>query len=100
MINSIITWNGDGLSGSNISHHFNACRRTIMSILLMCFLWWWWCYPTPSEGRGRRAIPRRPNNRATSQNLDQRSKIEVLPKMACRRGSDARQSRRQIRSCS
>jgi len=36
---------------------------------------------------------RRPNNPATSQGLDQRSKREeVLPKMAHQRDSDARQS--------
>jgi len=58
--------------------------------------WWWWCYPTPSEGWGRGRTPRRPNSRSTSQGLDHKSSKmdEVEPKMARRRGSDARQSRR------
>jgi len=52
-------------------------------------VWWWWCYPTLSEGWGRRGPPRRPNSRATPQGLEQRSKMEeVVPKMARRRGSD------------
>jgi len=47
----------------------------------------WWCYPTPSEWCGCGGTPRRPNSRATPQDLDQRSKLEdVVPKLAHRRG--------------
>jgi len=56
---------------------------------------WWWCYPILSEGWGRGGTPRRPNSRATTQGLYQRLKMEVVPKMARRRGSDAGQSRRR-----
>jgi len=64
-------------------------------------LWWWWCYPTPFEGWGRGGTPQRPNSRATPQDLDERSEMEeVVPKMACRRGSYAGQSRRRgVGSC-
>jgi len=61
---------------------------------------WWWYYPTPSEEWGRGGTPRRPNSRATPQGLDQRSKMEVVPKIARRKGSDAGQSRRRlVKSC-
>jgi len=57
--------------------------------------WWWWCYLTTFEGWRRGGTPRRSNSWATPQDLDQRSKMkELMPKMACRRGADARQSRR------
>jgi len=46
--------------------------------------------PDPFEGWGRGGTPRRPSSRATPEGLNQRSKMEeVVPKMACRRGSDA-----------
>ena len=35
---------------------------------------WWWYYPTPSEGWERGGTPRRPNNRAIPQGLDQKSR--------------------------
>jgi len=38
----------------------------------------WCCYPTPSEGWRRGGTLRRPNSRATAQDLDQRSKMEVV----------------------
>jgi len=51
---------------------------------------WWW----------RRGIPWRPNCQATPQGLDQKSKIELVPKMMHRRDSDAGQSRRRwVGSC-
>jgi len=60
--------------------------------------WWsWWCYPT-SSGHG--GTPRRPNSQATTQGLDQRSKMKEVPNMARRRGSDAGQFKRQwVKSC-
>jgi len=62
--------------------------------------WWWWCYPTPSERWEREGTPWRLKSRATPQGLDQRSKMDVVPKMACWRGSDSGQSmRRRVRSC-
>jgi len=45
---------------------------------------------------GREGTPQRLNSRVTTQGLNQRPKMEeVMPKMARRRGSDARQSRRR-----
>jgi len=53
-----------------------------------------------SGGRGCGGTLQKPNSRAMFQDLGQRSKMEVAPKMACRRGSDARQSkRRRVRFC-
>jgi len=52
--------------------------------------------PTRSEGWGHGRTPWRPNSWAMPQGLDQKSKMEeVVPKMACRTGSDAGQSRRR-----
>jgi len=57
---------------------------------------WWWRYPTPSEVWDRGETPRKPNNRDTPQNRNQRSKIEdVVPKMARWRGLVAGQFRRR-----
>jgi len=54
-----------------------------------------------SRDVGGRRIPQRLNSRATLQGLDQRSKMEVVPKLAHRRGSDAGKSRRRwVRSWS
>jgi len=51
--------------------------------------------PDPFREMGRGGSPRRPNNRATPQGLDLRSKIEaVVPKMVRRRGSVVEHSRR------
>jgi len=53
-------------------------------------------YLTPSNGWGRGEIPRRPNIRATPQNLNQRSKMEEAAlNIVCRRGSDAGKSKRK-----
>jgi len=43
----------------------------------------------PFLGWGHGGIAQRPNSWASPQGLDQRSKIEVVPNMACWRGSDA-----------
>jgi len=51
--------------------------------------------PLPRD-RGLGGISRKPNSRATPQSLDPKSKMEeVMPKMARRRGSDARQSKKR-----
>jgi len=47
-----------------------------------CVTSWWLCYLTPSVWWKREGIPRRPNSRATLQDLDQRSKTkDVVWKM-------------------
>jgi len=56
--------------------------------------------PDPIRGMVARKSTAETHSRATPQGLDQKSKMEVMPKMARRRGSDARQSRRRrVRSC-
>jgi len=50
--------------------------------------------PIPSEKWGHGGTPQRLNSRTMFQSLDQRSKMEeVVPKMACRKRSDAGYSR-------
>jgi len=88
----------------NFKHHCNQrkaqCKLFIRVALLYLFFeswncWllrrWWWCYPNYSEGWRHGGIPRRPNSRATPQDLDQKLKWKItVPKMARQRGSDAR----------
>jgi len=54
--------------------------------------WWWWCYPTPSEGLGAEGFRGDPTVGLHSKIWTRGQKMEVVPKMARRRGSDARQS--------
>ena len=66
------------------------------SLVFMRALRWWWYYLTPSEGWGCGGTPQRPNNRATPQGLDHRSRIErEEPKIDLSRGSEAGQSRKR-----
>jgi len=54
----------------------------------------WWCYP--SEDGVTEALHRGPTVGPRPQGLDQRSKMEEVPKIARWRGSDAGQSRRRL----
>jgi len=92
-----------------VLHIFSSHDKCRTSSCFICLLrpglypessGWWWCDPIPSEGWGHGGIPCRPSSRTTHQGLNQRSKMEVVPKMARQRGSDAGQSRRRrVRSC-
>jgi len=72
----------------------NLPKFIIKEILIAVYLVVVIYYPTPSEECGRGGTPRRPNSWAMPQGLDQRSKMDKVPKMTRPRGLDAGQSRR------
>jgi len=61
---------------------------------------YWWCYPTVSERWGSGGTLRRSSSRIRPcLKVLIRNQIEIVPKMACWRGSDAVKSRRWATFC-
>jgi len=92
----VVSFHNDAIK-NNLRIHL-ILSNTLLSLFDLILSWWWWCYPTPPERWGRVGILQRPEQSGHAQVLDQKSKMkEVVPKMACRKGSDAWQLRRNAR---
>jgi len=88
------------LQNNTTNRFFLATQKLNFNQSRLTWWWWCWCYSTSSEESRRGGTPRKPNNRAKTQGLDQRSKMEVVPKIARRKGWDAGQFRRRwVRFC-